>query len=171
LQTISGRQNVDSFGPEGMKWYAHIAEVHQKVQEELTGEVKQEQLPKFVAPLRGCVAAYPQTATASLDSNDMRPQIRGAINHFEQLGDQIRTLKNQLVPRPLRMVFWILVWLTLVGVAWPMAELWVLTGEAPVRMVALVAAFVAGVLALVGYFSYVLWEMGQLGRFRWDPKG
>ena len=76
-------------------------------------------------------------------------------------------LDAQLVPKSLWIVFLLLAFLSLVGVAWPLVELAVLTDETSWRMSALMVAFAVGVLALMGYFFYLLGELRGLGRFQW----
>ena len=165
--TIVPRLNESSFGPEGMAWYALIDERHQKLQQLLVGGVRRERLSCYVKLLRECVSAYPASANASLGSNDMRQPIEGNISHLELLRDKLAELDAQLVPKSLWIVFLLLAFLSLVGVAWPLVELAVLTDETSWRMSALMVAFAVGVLALMGYFFYLLGELRGLGRFQW----
>lgn len=165
--TIMPRLHESSFGPDGMAWYALLAERHQNLEQMLTGEVKRDRLPDYVRLLRDCVNAFPASANPSLTSNDLRVPIVGNITHLEQLREKLADLDAQLVPKSFSIVFLLLTFLALVGVAWPLVELAVLTDETSWRMSALMVAFIGGVLALMGYFFYLLWELQSRGRFHW----
>ena len=165
--TIVGRLNELSFGPDGMAWYAQIAERYQRLQQQLAGEVNRDRLPEYVALLRECVDTYPPTENASLNSNDMRQPIEGNITHLEQLRNRLAALDAQLIPQSLWVVFLLLAFLAVVGVAWPLVELAVLTDETSWRMSALMTSFVSGVFALVAYFFSLLRDLRAFGRFHW----
>lgn len=167
LSTVMGRLNVSSFGTDGMAWYALLAERFQRFHQQLAGEVNRDRLPEYIAPLRECVDKFPASANPSLCSNDLRRPIQGNITYLEELRDRLANLDEKLVPRPLWVVFLLLAFLSVVGVAWPLVELAVLTDESSWRLSALLVSFVGGVFALVAYFFYLLRELRVLGRFQW----
>ena len=165
--TIMPRLRESSFGPDGMAWYALLAERHQTLEQMLRGEVNRDRLSDYITLLSECVKTFPASANPSLHSNDMRPGIVGNITHLEKLREKLVDLDAHLVPKSFSMVFVVLAFLSLVGVAWPLVELAALTEATSWRMSALMVAFNGGVLALMGYFFYLLWELRSRGRFHW----
>ena len=164
--TIAGRQNETSFDVVGMAWYAKIADCHQQVLKAFVGEVRRGRLHEHTQLLRECVTSFPSTANKSLLSNDLRDAMKAPIEQLDSLRAKIEEFDQQLVPPALRKVLWLLAFLSLTGVAWPLIELSLLT-ETPPRMFALVFIFSLGVLALIAYFFQLLWELKSLSRFHW----
>jgi len=162
------RKTDAAFGPEGMAWYGQLAPIYQKLPP--TGEVTEKELEEFAEALRASIKAYPavESQTQTMQANDIRGTIQRDIDMLTiTLGSKLAEFRRQSFPWSLWFIFLLLAFLSFVGVVWPLTALAMLTEEYLVQMQAMLWSFAVGVLALVGYFLYLFWELHQLRRFYW----
>jgi hypothetical protein len=162
--TIKGRVNDLRFGPEGVEWIAMVDKCYERFEQELVGEVNRNRVSEHVALLTECSDKFPKSANDTLRSNDT---FQRTLAQFKLLQEKLSEFDAQLVPRSFWLVFWLLAYLSVVGVGLPLLALALLADDAPWLMIALTVGFEVGVAALVAYFLYLFRELSGLARFQW----
>lgn len=122
----------------------------------LTGEIKN--LSSSVAQLRDCVRSMPEN----------HPGLRFVLSdlqRLEALDNAILKFRAGLIPRSFPIVFLMLAWISATGVLWPLSALPGFENSYPKPY--MLVALGVGLIGLMAYFGYLLFELRRLGRFYW----
>jgi hypothetical protein len=123
-----------------------------------SGEIQE--MSANLSELKRIIHSLPQEHTA-------KTSLQNYWETLEGLNKAISRFRSKLLPRSFVIVLFLLGWLVVVGILWPLSALPGLP-ELFESKTLMLTALGMGLLGLIFYFGYQLFEAWHLGRFYWE---
>lgn len=143
----------------------HLTEVERRLEllrliltaySRLVGNIKEDEVTAYVDRLQHIASHIPE---------EPKQIVLMDAKMLDEIIEPISRFRPRLVPISFVIVFLLLAWIALTGIIWPLSALPGLPDAYPKHW--MLRALGAGLLGLIGYFSYQFRELRQLGRLHW----